>query len=140
MLYLAQAKNSCNPDSIILQLIAYQESNLTWSLCHPEIVIIDNLYYLNEGVLVLVNLDENENLIDIKEAKDWVLNLVNLYLNSDKISPESLEQEKQRLEEWRRELTAKNQEITQTRLELETRLEQLQELEENLKKLIKQQE
>jgi hypothetical protein len=140
MLYLAQVKNSFNKDSLDLQLIAYQQANLSWSICHPEIITLHNSNFLNEGVLVLVNVEENKDVVDIKEAKDWILTLINIYLNSESLSLENLQREKSKLEEWKQELTSEQQKITQDRLELETRLEQLQELEDNLKKMIKQQE
>ena len=140
MLYLAQVKNSFNQDTIDLQLIAHQQANLSWSICHPEIITLHNYNFLNEGVLVLVNLEDNRDVVDLKEAKDWILTLINIYLNSESLSLEKLEKEKTKLEEWKQELTSEQQKITQDRLELETRLEQLQELEDNLKKMIKQQE
>lgn len=133
MLYLAYVKNTANPYTVGLELLANQQTNLTWTVCQTQAIVIDNLSYLNPGMFVLVTLGENQEIIDLKEAKEWVLNLINIYLKSENISPEVLE-------EWKRDLTAKNQELTQTRLELETRLEQLQELEENLKKIIKEQE
>lgn len=140
MLYLAQVKNSFNQDSLDLQLIAYQQANLVWSICHPEIITLPDYHFFNEGVLVLVNVEENREIVDIKEAKDWILTLINIYLNSESISLENLEQEKRKLEEWKQELTSEQQKITQDRLELETRLEQLQELEDNLKKMMEKQE
>ena len=140
MLYLAQVKNSFNQDSLALQLIAHQQANLTWSICNPEIMTLPNYNFLNEGVLVLVNVEENREIVDIKEAKDWILTLINIYLNSESISLEKLEQEKSKLEEWKQELTSEQQKITQDRLELETRLEQLQELEDNLKRMMEKQE
>ena len=84
--------------------------------------------------------EENKDVVDIKEAKDWILTLINIYLNSESLSLENLQREKSKLEEWKQELTSEQQKITQDRLELETRLEQLQELEDNFKKIIKQQE
>ena len=140
MLYLAQVKNSFNQDTIDLQLIAHQQANLSWSICDPEIITLPNYNFLNEGVLVLVNVEDNRDVVDLKEAKDWILTLINIYLNSESLSLEKLEKEKTKLEEWKQELTSEQQKITQDRLELETRLEQLQELEDNLKKIIKQQE
>jgi len=138
MLYLAQVKNSLNQNNIDLQLIAQQQTNFSWQVCQKQTISLSNYNFLNEGVLVLVNLGQEQEIIDIKEAKDWILEIINNYLNSDNISLEKLEQQKQEIEEWRRELTAQSQEITQTRLELETRLEQLQELEENLNNMIQE--
>jgi hypothetical protein len=63
MLYLAQVKNSFNKDSLDLQLIAYQQANLSWSICHPEIITLHNSNFLNEGVLVLVNVEENKDVV-----------------------------------------------------------------------------
>jgi len=138
MLYLAQVKNNLNQNNIDLQLIAQQQTNFSWQLYQKQTITLSNYNFLNEGVLVLVNLGQEQEIIDIKEAKDWILEIINNYLNSDNISLEKLEQQKQEIEEWRRELTAQSQEITQTRLELETRLEQLQELEENLNNMIQE--
>ena len=110
-----------------------------WGICHPETVTLSNYKFLNEGVLVLIEFQDRE-VKNIKEAKEWILNIINLYLGQNYLTQEALEQERIKIEDWKRELTSQNQEITQVRLELETRLEQLQELEEQLKHIIEKTE
>ncbi|ELR99576.1 hypothetical protein [Gloeocapsa sp. PCC 73106] len=136
MLYLAQVKQSLTEGCIDVQLLAYQQPNQVWSICHPETITLPNYKFLNEGVLVLIEFQDSE-VTNLKEAKEWILTIINLYLGQHNISPEIIEQEKIKIEAWKRELTSQNQEITQVRLELETRLEQLQELEEQLKDILR---
>lgn len=136
MLYLAQVINNLDNDSIDIQLLANQQPNQIWTICSRETITLPNYKFLNEGVLILVEIEQTREIKEIKEAKEWILSIINLYFSQPKISVESLQQEKLKMEAWQRELTSQNLEITQARLELNSRLEQLQELEEKLKELL----
>ncbi|MDJ0731383.1 MAG: hypothetical protein QNJ33_15475 [Crocosphaera sp.] len=86
-----------------------------------------------DGVLVLVKLGNNREILEVKEAKDWVMGLVETYLTNGVITPEWVEKEQEKVEQWRQEITAKSLDLTRRQLELETQKEQLQELEGKLK-------
>ncbi|MDJ0601872.1 MAG: hypothetical protein QNJ37_23875 [Crocosphaera sp.] len=86
-----------------------------------------------DGVLVLVSLGNNQEILEVKEAKDWVMGLVETYLINGVITPEWVEKEQEKVEQWRQEITAKSLDLTRRQLELETQKEQLQELERKFK-------
>jgi hypothetical protein len=71
----------------------------------------------------------------LRNAKDWVLNLVKEYLVEGHSNPKlnlNISEEQTRIEKWRQELTSQSQDLTRIRLEIETRREELQELERTL--------
>lgn len=135
MLHLAQVRKNTTSNSLDLQLLAYQKPNQLWSICHPESINLKDHQFLNEGILVLVELNENREIVNIKEAKEWILNIINNYLGPTQITIEVLEEEKIKIEEWKRELTIKSQELTEMHLGIESRLEQLKELERHLRQM-----
>lgn len=133
MLYLAQVTKNHLSGSLELQLLAYRNSDNLWRVSHPESLPVNQDLKLNEGLLVLVDCSDNREILKIIEAKDWVLQLVQQYLSNYAITPQFVEKEQARLEKWRQELTSKSQDLTRQLLEIETRREQLQELETSLK-------
>jgi hypothetical protein len=82
---------------------------------------------------VLVELTENRQILSITDAKDWVLQLIEQYLCAG-ITPEFLQAEMERAEQWRQDLTLQSQEVARGRLEVEARHAQLQIVEEKLNK------
>lgn len=131
MLYLAQINQTSASDPIQLHLLAQQQEENLWIHCQQKLRIEPQEFF-SDGLLVLVNLGENQEILEIKNAKNWVLTLIQTYLSETAINPQILEQEKTILEHWRQELTSQSQDLTRMRLELETRREQLQELEATL--------
>ncbi len=133
MLHLAQITKNILSGDLELQLLAYQKSEFQWAFCEEKYIPIDqNNINFNEGNLILVELSDNGQIIRFKKLKDWVLNLIRQYLTDDNITPDFIEKEKIRIEKWRQELTSQSQDLTRIRLEIETRREELQALEENL--------
>ena len=133
MLHLAQVRRNSTSGKMELQLLAHQKSESAWAVNDSTFLPFDQKEFLHEGILLLVELGENFHLISVKEAKDWVISLVKQYLTKDLITPAFIEAEQLRIEQWRRELTSQSQDLTRLRLEIETRREQLQELEANLR-------
>ena len=133
MLHLAQVKK--NPDSgeMELLLLARQTSHNLWDTLSDKIISCTIPMGFGDGVLVLVKLGDNQEIIELKEAKDWVMGLVETYLSHGIITPEWVEKEQEKVEQWRQEITAKSLDLTRRQLELETQKEQLQELEKKLK-------
>ena len=115
-----------------LQLLARQNPEHTWAVINPESIPLTNSKSLNEGLLILVDLSENREILSIHQAKDWVLDFVQKYLTIE-VSPTFLQEEAERVEQWRQDLTLQSQDLTRRNLELEARREQLQTLEEELK-------
>ena len=143
ILYLAQVQKPDNLGIEELRLLARKQADNTWAvIASQEVVAIANNnntdnpanhLFLTEGLLVLVELSDSHQILSIQEATNWVLNLVQNYLKCG-ITPEFLQQEAERCEQWRQELTIQTQELVRKTLESETRREELQALEENLKR------
>jgi hypothetical protein len=134
MLYLAQVQNNPGSTEIQLQLLARQESEYVWSVDDSQTVLLTKESSLCEGVLVLVEMDRDRQIISIQDAKEWVLSILQQYLTKNAINPQFIEAEQSKVEKWRQEITAQNLELNRRTLEIETRREQLQELEQELKK------
>ncbi len=92
----------------------------------------------NEGMLVLVETDEANNVHQVKDGLDWLLEILEILPEAsgfDRSKPLSslVKQEKRRVEAWRQEMAAKHLELTRQQIELETQRQQLKALELKLK-------
>lgn len=134
MLYLAQVE--INPESaeIQLQVLARQESEYVWSVDNSQTLFLTKESSLCGGVLVLVETGQQQQIISIQDAKDWILSILQQHLTKNAINPQFIETEQGKVEKWRQEITAQNLELNRRALEIETRREQLQELEQELKR------
>lgn len=132
MLHLAQVQNNESVGGVELQLLACQQIENSWTVLNRESVSITNASSLPEGLLVLVELSDAKEVLSIQHATDWVLNLVQKYLTEGATSPTFLEEEAERAEKWRQELTLQSQDLTRRNLELEANREKIQTLEEDL--------
>lgn len=134
MLYLAQVQKKGILGKAGLQLLARQKSEHAWVLLPEEdMVLSSEANNFNEGMLVLADLTTARQVIEIQDAKDWVLEIIQKFLLNG-ITPAFLQQETERAEQWRQSLTLQSQELDRRALELEARREQIQVLEENLKR------
>ena len=133
MLHLAQVKKNPSSGEMELLLLARQTSDNLWDILSSEVIPSNLPVPYGDGILVLVKLDGEQNIIEIEEAKDWVMGLVETYLTNGLITPEWVEKEQEKVEQWRQEITVKSLDLTRRQLELETQKEQLQELETKLK-------
>jgi hypothetical protein len=133
MLYLAQIHSDSNSAQIGLQLLAQQRQDQSWCINETTIILCDRDYPYAPGVLVLVELGTKGEILTLQEARDWLLELLKKYPAIEAITPEFVQQEQLRIEQWRQEITAQSLELTRRSLEIETRRDQLQELEESLK-------
>ncbi|MEA5574114.1 hypothetical protein [Calothrix sp. UHCC 0171] len=134
MLYLAQVHRNEFLEQRQLRLLARQEAENMWVIIPEEaFILLGKGNILNEKLLVLVELSPTGDIERIEEATNWVLHLVQTYLLTG-ISPEYLRQETERAEQWRQNLTLQNQDLARRSLELEARREQIQALEESLKR------
>ena len=133
MLYLAKVSQQGETGEISLQLLARQKSEHHWilSLNRNSITVsLDDATY-SVGNLVLVTLTRDRQVESVQDATDWVLSIIEKYLVAG-ITPNLLHEEAARAEEWRKELTLKTQDLARRALELETRRDQIQELEKKL--------
>lgn len=133
MLYLAQVIKNSISEELELHLLAVEKSANQWQFCQEKYIALPEQDQLNLGLLILVELAENGTIIRYRNAKDWLLNLIREYVIDGKNQEvDFLQQEKVKIEKWRQELTSQSQDLTRIRLEIETRREELQELENKL--------
>lgn len=134
MLYLAQVQKKGFLGKAGLALLARQRSENAWIvITEEELIPAIEAANFSEGLLVLVELSSSRQVLSIKDAKDWVLDILQKFLVTG-ITPSFLQQETERAEQWRQSLTLQSQELDRRALELEARREQIQLLEENLKR------
>lgn len=133
MLHLAQVQINSISGEIQLQVLARQESEYVWEVDNSETLLLAKETSLLEGVLVLIEMDADQQIISIQEAKDWILSILQQHLTKNAINPQFIATEQSKIEQWRQEITAQNLELNRRALEIETRREQLQELEQALK-------
>ncbi|MGB3264631.1 MAG: hypothetical protein WBA89_11780 [Microcoleus sp.] len=135
MLYLAGVHKQEVSENICLQLLACQNSDDTWAIVLEENLLVlppnNSQNVLNEGMLVLADIGENNLVLQIQTATNWVLELVEKYLTTG-ITPDFLQQESQKAEEWRKSLTLQSQKLSRRSIEVEARREQIQNLEAQL--------
>ena len=65
-------------------------------------------------------------------ATDWLLDVVKQHFAKGMITPDFVRKEQAKIETWRQEITSQSQDLTRRQLEIETRREQLEELEKKL--------
>lgn len=144
MLNLAQVQIDSTSGKTQLQVLARQISEHIWEVATSDTLSLAKESSLGEGVLVLVELSEDRQIISIQEAKDWILTILQQHLTKNAIDHQFIIDEQSKVEQWRQEITAQNLELNRRALEIETRREQLQELEQTLKQdreeLIRQQQ
>jgi hypothetical protein len=133
MLYLAQAQKNPTSGEMELQLLAYQQSDRIWEVSKSEILHFHGEAALSDRLLVLIDVGDNQQISNIREAKDWIINLLQQHFTKDSLTPEFIQEEQARVEQWRQEITAQSLDLTRRQLEIETHRDQLQELEANLK-------
>ncbi len=134
MLYLAQVQKKGFLGKAGLQLLACEKSDGLWvRVSDQEPLVSAEAMAMGEGMLVMVDVADNRDIVSIDDAAPWVLGLVDAYLTTG-ITPDFLNQERDRAEQWRQSLTIQSQELSRRALEVEARRDQIQALEENLKK------
>ncbi|MDY6938114.1 MAG: hypothetical protein SWY16_10650 [Cyanobacteriota bacterium] len=134
MLHLAQVSKKGILGKTVLRLLAHERIDKSWVIPEEEDFIdAPEANSYSDGVLVLVDIHPNRQIISLKEATDWVMKLVSQYLGEG-ITPSFLKQESHRVEQWRQSLTLQSQDLARRLVELETRREQIQALEDKLKR------
>jgi hypothetical protein len=134
MLYLAQVTKNPYLNELELQLLVMETNEHLWQKTSGTLYMEnrETLQKFNEGVLVLVEVDENKQILQIDNAKNWMLDVITEFLNEPRLTPEFIQQEEARIEQGRQEITSKNLDLTRRQLELETQREQIQAVESSL--------
>jgi hypothetical protein len=131
MLHLALVQKNEDVGGGKLQLLARQQSDHCWAVINPESTIVTDTNSLHEGLLVLVDLSDHQEVNWIKPAQDWVLMIIQEYLIHG-ITPSFFKEEVARTEEWRRDLTSQSQDLTRQRAEFEARRDGIRATEQEL--------
>jgi hypothetical protein len=134
MLYLAQVTKNPYLNELELQLLVMETDEHLWQKTSGTLYMenSETLQKFNEGILVLVEVDENKQVLQIDNAKNWILDIIENFLSEPRLTPEFIQQEEERIEEGRQEITSKNLDLTRRQLELETQREQIQAVESSL--------
>lgn len=134
MLYLAKVQKHTVSGQVGLRLLACQEAEYTWTTITENVFLPNQeATQLSEGLLVLVKISANQEVESLQDATHWVLDILQTYLTHG-ITPAYLQQEAEHAEQWRQSLTLQSQDLARRSLELESRREQIQALEESLKR------
>jgi hypothetical protein len=134
MLYLAQVTKNPYLNELELQLLVMETDEHLWQKTSGTLYMEnrETLQKFNEGILVLLEVDENKQVLQIDNAKNWILDIIENFLSEPRLTPEFIQQEEERIEEGRQEITSKNLDLTRRQLELETQREQIQAVESSL--------
>jgi hypothetical protein len=136
MLYLAQVTKNPYLNELELQLLVKKTHEHLWQKTSGTLYMEnrETLQRFNEEVLVLVEVDENKQIVQINSATNWLLDIVEEFLSEPRLTPEFIQQEEERMEKARQEITSKNLDLTRRQLEIETQREQIQAVESSLSK------
>lgn len=132
MLHLAQVHQPAPSQPPGLRLLAAQEADDAWIVLTGEVLLPpDKAAQVKPDQLVLADLSPENEVLQLQDAKDWVLEIIRMQTGDT--APTLLRDEVERAEQWRQSLTLQSQELDRRALEMEARREQIQELEEKLK-------
>ncbi len=135
MLYIAevkrQTKGFIGGSKAVLQLLACQRNDQSWSAVPGEEVVPCDDTQVGDGALVMVNLANRQIQGNIEPAGPKIVSLLQ---NFSKAVEKSRSQEEE-IEEWRQSLTYQAQELNRREMELEASREQLERQEEELELL-----
>ncbi|MEL6880511.1 MAG: hypothetical protein AAFP09_08285 [Cyanobacteria bacterium J06607_10] len=116
-----------------LQLLASNPSEHLWELISPaRVLATSHPVAFNEQVLVLVDINDDEQVVSVIDASQWVVDFVAEYLTHG-LTPQGLADELDRAEQWRQSLTLQTQEVRRRALETAARRDEIQNLEKRLK-------
>ena len=133
MRYLAKVHIKSGPGVHQLQLLAANVAESVWEPITPcRVISTYKDIPFNEQVLVLVELVDEETVIAVQDATDWVMGFVSEYLTQG-LTPTGLKEEVERAEQWRQSLTLQSQEVRRRALETAARRDEIQNLEKRLK-------
>jgi hypothetical protein len=142
MLHLAQVQKETPEGKVVLQLLAQRKAEYCWAVLPEAESLQISPGELGEdlcttGGLILVEISSTRQVTSVESATPWVLDLMEQYLVNG-VTPAMLQEETERVEQWRQSLTLQSQELARRALEMEARRDQIQELEEKLKQEKKQ--
>lgn len=141
MLYLAEVQKQKGGllgggSKTELKLLACQRTDQSWNTVSEELITAEEANKLNDGALILVELNPNRQVQRIQEAGRPLVNILQNFsrqLEKFKVKEEEIDQ-------WKQSLTFQAQELNRREMDLEARLEQLPQIEEDSQRLETQQQ
>lgn len=133
MEYLAKVHTKSSDGGTRLQLLAVKSCDPNWKpIAPPREVSTALSVSFNEQVLVLLDMDDDNEITDVRDATEWVVGFVSDYLSLG-LTPKDMREELERAEQWRQSLTLQSQEVRRRALETAARRDEIQDLEKRLK-------
>jgi chromosome segregation ATPase len=140
VLYLAevkkQTKGFMSGAKTELKLLACQHNDQTWSpIPGDEVIACDELPQAGEGALVIVNLSSNRQIQGKPEMAG-----IELVRQLQKLSRliEKTKDQQEEIEQWKHSLTIQSEELNRRQMEMEARLEQIDQMQEEFEELERQ--
>ena len=139
MLYLAEVQKQkggllSGGAKTELKLLACQRTDQNWSPVSEEVIAAEDASKLNDGALVLVELNPNRQVQRIQEAGRPLVNILQNF--SRQLEKFKLKEDE--IDQWKQSLTFQAQELNRREMDMEVRSEQLQQLEDELQQLEEQ--
>ncbi|MEH2067071.1 MAG: pilus motility taxis protein HmpF [Nostoc sp.] len=139
MLYLAEVQKQkggllSGGGKTELKLLACQRTDQNWSTVSEEVIAGEDASKLNDGALVLAELNPNRQVQRIQEAGRPLVNILQNF--SRQLEKFKLKEDE--IDQWKESLTFQAQELNRREMEMEARLEQLQNMEDELQQLEQQ--
>ena len=139
MLYLAEVQKQkggllSGGGKTELKLLACQRTDQNWSTVSEEVIAAEEASKLNDGALVLVELNPNRQVQRIQEAGRPLVNILQNF--SRQLEKFKLKEDE--IDQWKQSLTFQAQELNRREMDMEVRLEQLQQLEDEVQHLEEQ--
>ena len=139
MLYLAeiqrQSKGFMGGVETKLKLLACQRNDQSWSIVNNESITIGEASEFGDGALIAVNLGVNRQIqgnIELASPK-----IVGILKNFSRLLEKTKDQE-QEINQWKESLERQSEELSIRQIEMETRLEQVEQMEEEFKQFEQQ--
>ncbi|MTJ53567.1 hypothetical protein FJR38_13390 [Anabaena sp. UHCC 0253] len=119
-----------------LKLLACQRNDQNWSPVPDEMIVADEANKLNDGALVLVELSPNRQVQRIQDAGRPLVNILQNF--SRQVEKFKLKEDE--IDQWKQSLMIQVQELNRREMEMESRWEQVQQLENDFNRLDTQQQ
>lgn len=117
-----------------LKLLACQRTDQNWSTVSEEVIAAEDASKLNDGALVLAELNPNRQVQRIQEAGRPLVNILQNF--SRQLEKFKLKEDE--IDQWKQSLTFQAQELNRREMDMEVRSEQLQEMEDESQRLEEQ--
>ncbi|MEH1837769.1 MAG: pilus motility taxis protein HmpF [Nostoc sp.] len=139
MLYLAEVQKQkggllSGGGKTELKLLACQRTDQNWNTVSEEVIAAEEANKLNDGALVLVELNPNRQVQRIQEAGRPLVNILQNF--SRQLEKFKLKEDE--IDQWKQSLTFQAQELNRREMDMEVRSEQLQNMEDELQQLEQQ--